>query len=1192
MSRSLIRGLRAVYPKSVRFTIIDPEAEVKALSIQAEEKQKPDIRFFYQPQQGFAQDQTRCGTCSAKTYNQCLGHEAKIELAVPVFHVSFINKYILQILRCVCPECCKLLITEEGIKKEGFGKYSEQKRLQQVSQHLKKQKASCSKHGEVPQYSYKAGNNYIEIKSGHQADVGARKYANDVLGILESISDDAYKLLGFSDKSKAVNMILKELNVIPPCYRPMTSRGDGKEGHDPLTETYHKILTTNTALKEAVGDPQRMKLEEDLFKAVSSIIESSEQASSRRPMKEALKNKIGGKTGLFRRNMLGKRINHCARSVLGPDPSLPLDTVGLPDVWENVLTYPEPVSRLNIGEMQKLVNEDKVAEIHKAGKDFNRYQNVADMKEEDKKLQIGDIVNRYMRNGDIVYFNRNPTLHKGSLMAYKVKFLPGDTIRLNPAAVTPHGADFDGDEGNIYVPQSIGARVEAMSRSIISQCLISAQNSRPMVGLIQDSLTYSYLMTQRVRKIEIDPDTTVPNKIVTYHVLVDKEVFYDCLAAADIDLGRLDKHRRKCQWYGIPFYSGRSLFSLLFPEDFEYHKLTDTDPDEPIVEIREGILISGVMDKKVLGPVPNSIIQTLVKWPGAEGTKVAVKFITALQKLVNHWGQTKGFTTGITDCMRKGQTAAPREGASPQGVAEVLPETAQDREIRALIREARLFGEKARGTSPLQQKRYETLINDALCRASDIAQKYAKEEMGQESSFFIMERSGARGSWGNIVNITSLIGQQNVQGGRIPVDREGRTLTSFDRYDPRPKARGFCQSSFTSGLDPDEHFFHMMASREQVMTGIVKTAETGYMGRTFARLMDSLRIHYDNTVRNSKGEIIQEIYGGDGFDATRLVSVNGRAYFTDVKFLARRLNAARLTQRREEAQAREEAKSKGEAPPEKVPVKREAPKVPAKTRSATQSKIPAKKVPAKKPSPKAQKPLPFFDDEAVRNASKNLNSPIPYSELKMASSTTRSSSLMPWHIVSNNSAIKKCLDDQKIKSIVDVRAHVGIDTINFAQIFRAAKITAVELDPYVCGVLKENVKAAGVGARVNVICGNGVDTVLGLKSVDLVFLDPPWGGEKYKSQDKTPLELTDSKGSVWTMPRLVSELFDKGITTKVFLKAPENYSDDSVFTEASGTRGATESKWKVEKFPVENMTQLSPPKYSRVSYYVYCITKI
>jgi DNA-directed RNA polymerase beta' subunit len=396
----------------------------------------------------------------------------------------------------------------------------------------------------------------------------------------------------------------------------------------------------------------------------------------------------------------------------------------------------------------------------------------------------------------------------------------------------------------------------------------------------------------RVRKMD-----EKEGKLKWHHVMVDEATFNDCLVAADVDLSRLPEHKRLCEYYGVPYLSGRSLFSLVLPQYFEYEKRTDTDPEEPIVQFREGILIKGVMCKKVLGNVSNSIIQYLAKW-GKQ--REAIDFITNSQRLLARWGQSQGFSVGIVDCMPK-KTAKKME---PGGGVEKADdkESIMRKKIQDLIDQARLYQiNKEKSDNPAEQKRLESLINDTLCTATDIGAVYAKEVIG-ESRFGIMEKSGARGSMGNIVNIMSLLGQINVQGGRIQRDRTGRTLTSFKKNDPRPASQGMCESSFFEGLDPDQHFMQMMSSREQVMTGISKTPEAGYLERTLIKLFENNKVHYDRTVRDGQNRIVQYVYGEDDFDGTKLLALPGRSrvYFTDVKYHAKVLNASYLRAKKEQ----------------------------------------------------------------------------------------------------------------------------------------------------------------------------------------------------------------------------------------------------------------------------------------------------
>jgi DNA-directed RNA polymerase II subunit RPB1 len=447
-------------------------------------------------------------------------------------------------------------------------------------------------------------------------------------------------------------------------------------------------------------------------------------------------------------------------------------------------------------------------------------------------------------------FNRQPTLHKQSMMAYRVRLLPGKTFRMNLSACRPHNADFDGDEMNVHVPQSRAADVELEELSHISKNMISAQSNRNVIGIVQDALIGSYLLTR-------------PG------VVVARNTVFDCVMAANVSIEqyqdtleraeRLLGHSVRSPWA----VSGKILISTLFPRDFTLTRRTGSDTTEPEVVIREGILLSGVLCSQLLGARANSIIQILNK---EYGWRVASDFISNLQFLVNLWLSRFGFSVGIEDCLLRDRT-----------------------EIEATIAQMGLETTAIETTEPDAEIREERIIT-VLNSLTNIGHRLYAKQIDRSNRLLQMVVSGSKGNLNNIVQIAGLVGQQNISARRVALNAYGRTLSCFRFGDKSIEARGFVCSNYMRGLDPAEFFFHMGGSRMGLMETSIKTSVSGYEERRLTKLLEDLDVCSDGTVRTSTGSVVQFSYGNDGLDGSKLVRVAGATSFCDIGRLVDTLN--------------------------------------------------------------------------------------------------------------------------------------------------------------------------------------------------------------------------------------------------------------------------------------------------------------
>ena len=537
---------------------------------------------------------------------------------------------------------------------------------------------------------------------------------------------------------------------------------------------------------------------------------------------------------------MGKRVDFSARSVITPDPNLSLDELGVPLSIAMNLTFPEVVTPSNIYRMKELI-ENGPTEWPGAKfiiKDNGHRIDLRYLKKKnDIHLEKGYIVERHMQNGDLVLFNRQPSLHKMSIMGHKVRILPFSTFRLNLSVTSPYNADFDGDEMNLHLPQSLETKAEIAQIMHVPNQIISPQSNRPVMGIVQDSCVGIKMFTQK---------GTFVNREVLMNLLMWLPDFN-----GDIPIPAILKPES--------LWSGKQLISLILPKvnllrfsavhDSKYESVIH--PADTRVIIEKGQLLSGTMCKKTVGTSGGGLIHII--W-NEHGPIETMKFFNATQKLVNNWLLESGFTVGICDAIATEEVNL--------NIASTLNKAKVD--VKDVLIEAQDGNLKCQpGKSMLET--FEAKVNKILNEARDTVGKFVQNSLSSRNHIKEMVVAGSKGSYINLSQIIACVGQQNVEGKRIPFSFNRRTLPHFTKDDFGPESRGFVENSYLSGLTAQEFFFHAMGGREGLIDTAVKTSETGYIQRRLVKALEDVMVKYDGTVRNSNNQIIQFLYGEDGF---------------------------------------------------------------------------------------------------------------------------------------------------------------------------------------------------------------------------------------------------------------------------------------------------------------------------------------
>jgi len=895
--------------KAIQFGLLSPDEIVKMAACEItqtrsfDENGRPIDGGINDLRLGSTDKTLNCKTCHCKNNDECPGHFGYIKLSKPVFHTGFISE-CLKILKCVCYNCKKILIDDYERYAE-IVKIKNPKERQLKIYNLCKSKEYCrerkrknidEKDGNEKGYdyskdeyykpgcnerqpTYKRENLKIIVDFSKKNEQNDENMKNDdslrvlapeeVLEIFRKISDDDCRLLGFNPKySRPDWMIIQNLAVCPPQVRPSVSVDSSLRSQDDLTHQYNQILRSNALLeKEVKYNPSTYQNKFENLQYFVATLMNNDMTSGRATKKsgqpiKAIYARLKGKEGRVRGNLMGKRVDFSARSVISPDPNLQVDELGVPLSIAMNLTFPEVVTELNINKLKQLVvnGPSKYPGANKIRSNDGRAIDLRfSMHRTDEHLEPGYIVERHMQNGDYVIFNRQPSLHKMSMMGHRVHILPYSTFRLNLSVTTPYNADFDGDEMNLHLPQSLESKSEIMNIMHVPKQIVSPQSNRPVMGIVQDTLIGCKVFTER-------------DNFLTYDQVNNLVMWIE-----DFDISKLPM---PCIMSPQPLWSGKQIFSIILPDKLNLTRFREDTPDDlkdklnlmdNFVQIKNGELIQGIICKKTVGASSGGIVHNI--WTEVSPQKT-IEFLGNCQKIVNNYLLLKGWTVGISDIICDEETG--------QKVAETLEDMKEN--ISKILNKAQIGKFEAQPGKNVVDS-FEYKANEELNKAGQKAGLVVQKALLPRNHLKNMVSAGSKGNPTNILQIIAFVGQQNVEGKRIPFNFQNRTLPHFLKDDYKSESKGFVENSFLKGLTPQEFYFHAMGGREGIIDTAVKTSQTGYIQRRLMKALEDIMIKYDGTVRNSLGHLMQFLYGEDGMAGE---------FIEDQKFETHRLNDKEL----------------------------------------------------------------------------------------------------------------------------------------------------------------------------------------------------------------------------------------------------------------------------------------------------------
>uniref|UniRef100_A0A6A7FQ94 DNA-directed RNA polymerase subunit n=2 Tax=Hirondellea gigas TaxID=1518452 RepID=A0A6A7FQ94_9CRUS len=862
---------------------------------------------------GVNQKDSVCSTCGQKL-QECPGHFGYIDLELPLYHYGNF-KCIVQIMQNICKTCSRVLLKDDQISKfaEMARKYKDdylnkKKTVKKLNELCKKVKL-CPHCGEKNGVIKKSG----PLKITHELFRGAKKddqmrkdylrqfetvfeyyvdmkeqmpgnpieiyYPDQVLRLFDSISTlDVAVMCMDPYNSHPRDLILTRIPVPPSCVRPSVVADLKKLGsnEDDITTLLSLIVYINQVIKKRIHARLDKLMEAwEVVQMHSALLINSDFPLpsnlnlNRKPYTGYIQ-RLKGKQGRFRGNLSGKRVDFSSRTVISPDPTLKLHQVGVPVEVAMILTYNDRVTPHNIEKLRLLVDNgnNKYPGAYSfqqtsTGRVFSlKFKAPNSTFQISQNLKEGDIVTRHLVDGDTVLFNRQPSLHKMSIMAHQVKVLPWRTFRFNECVCNPYNADFDGDEMNLHVPQTEEARAEASALMGVVNNLVTPRSGALIIAATQDFLTGSFLLTS-------------------------KDMFFDKAGACQL-MGVLTEDGGRIE-LPIPailkpheLWTGKQLFSLVLkpnrdaPINCNLLANKCKDPlcsfkgemcsSDNFVHVRNSELLCGVLDKSMLGAgSKKNVFFSILK---DYGKLEAAEMMWRVARLSIQYLMMSGFSIGLGDLCPPDSLILKKEKLLEEGYSEC------QKFIQQLANKELDLAPGCTAEESLEQ-----VILNELSKIRESAGHVCISELRKLDPYspgLVMAVSGSKGSVINLSQMVACVGQQAISGKRVPDGCITRSLPHFRPYSKVPEAKGFVSNSFYSGLAPSEFLFHTMGGREGLVDTAVKTAETGYMQRRLVKGLEDLYLAYDGTVRNSTQSVIQFKYGDDGLDPAQVETDSNR----------------------------------------------------------------------------------------------------------------------------------------------------------------------------------------------------------------------------------------------------------------------------------------------------------------------------
>jgi DNA-directed RNA polymerase II subunit RPB1 len=882
---------------------------IREMSVVEVRETKGDKNTVYDLAFGPPDSRSQCQTCSL-TWNECPGHFGHIELPRPIIN-PLVKPITLMILNCVCIDCAKLMTTREELEAAGILRFRGTDRLKKVKDYIQSKGKSCEIMCEDrariegvtpcrPRATFTDAKKdqphshavFYSCEKGRPIPIDITKVQEILAGI--DLSDA--ELMGFdiSNGHLPLHHIMEALLVLPISVRPDTIQGNKKVAHD-LTKLYNEVVSACYDYRMQMMDPE-ISMTRIYDSVLRLLINPSGSSPAHLKNLRSISDLLSGKEGIIRVNVMGKTVDFSARAVIGPGHKLKVNEIGVPRLIARKLTRPITATAYNIDDLQREYDQDRVKYITMNDTPFKGQKLAVNSwfklrfgsGDEPFRIKAGYIVERELKDGDMVIANRQPTLIKANFIGLRTKIIDEKIIRINLAITPPQNADFDGDEMNLYLPQTVEAYAEMEQLLSVEQLLIDQRSSSAIIALTYDTLLGCYYMsrpdrkTQEVREIEIQDQKTGRTEKKRETVIVeryalfpeepdevyDDNFFFNAISPASKDLN-FEEFEKRVIRNGVHPRSGRAIFSASLPEEFYFETKREGNP----VLIREGVLIYGQLNKSLLGGVSAGIVVEMRKQIGARET---VDWMSMIQFISNTFMNMHGFSIGLID-------AIPQDTQFLTIIDQAFEKA--DRKIQGF----------SKPTNEMSARRYEQMVDRELKVVKGVSEKALIGFLTKNNAMQVAIDSGARGNSFNVLQIAGILGQQCVGGKRIEKRIPfGRTLSSYPFFCDSPESQGFCRDSFGRGLKPSQLFSHMEATRDNMTDTSQSSAASGQISRQLVKSFEDVVVGAEGSVNGPDQVLVQPVYGFDGFNPgeVHIAKLGGREYNVPVNMpqLCARLN--------------------------------------------------------------------------------------------------------------------------------------------------------------------------------------------------------------------------------------------------------------------------------------------------------------
>ena len=842
-----------------------------------------------------------CQVCNKCKSIDCPGHYGLVSLPDKPCNPAY-PRHVVMILHSVCEGCSEPYLDRETMMKMGLLKLRGLARLQAIEA-ASETIVTCTRLDRPPMAGRDGlpagcpklttqhcpmGKTYDKVAASESGiirpSIKSKKTAGEngvqdstvrdpnwVYSILNCITDENAKLLGL-EGAHPRDFMMKGLLVIPNVARPYTTEG-GRINQNRLTTSYNRIISASLkggAVKGGPGKITTTKAVNVLFKTGGNVGHCDERRT------DSFRRILQRKEGIPRHNLMGKRVDLNGRSVASPNPSLQVDQVSVPRAWTGILVQTERVHRRNLKEVNEAYYRGEIVTItRKATGAKQRASPKIGVRGQftfgSSPPELGDTIERKLREGDSMMMNRHPTLHKYSMLVYRVNIWDNLSVGAHLSTTTPMNLDFDGDEINLWVLMCWMAQADGYFLLHISKNLLATTRSKPMTGLVMDGVTGSYLMTRR-------NETLLPYEFTW---------FREGLQATE----QMASYEERCHRLGVDPLSATGLWSSVLPEDFSYYRRSrfaqeeEAAADPPLV-IVNGIIISGHLCSDDTGAAAGGIIHQLALFYGSAR---AATFLSDIPILVSRYLAEYQFSTGMDDLASLELVDGKFINHSRVAMEGILEKMAMQLEAIGDPDEFPQLRE-------YRERKVIEAVNVASGAGLLIAKKFFTNQEGNLNSIGVMTDRGAKtkGNIGNMGQMIGMVGQQFFESDRYGMSTAGNTRSSayYDPYDLDPHARGLVTNSLFHGVSPDELHDMQRSGRVSMVKGSNETPLTGAAQRQMIKSYEGIIIDHQRSLVTATGALLAPVFNG-GFGTDRMVKVDGIYQVVNAQLMAEHINNKR-----------------------------------------------------------------------------------------------------------------------------------------------------------------------------------------------------------------------------------------------------------------------------------------------------------